>query len=743
MIKKFFWIIYYPTHHIFTDMMILQNFRNKSLYLYAQKTVQCRNFLRSFSTTSLKHKLSFEDRLKWNNLNKFNNIPTSQYLNQIKRMNKRNLESSSIILNYIANSELHLPTVYLKSNHGNVYKTFFFNYPETCVINSTQFMKKKPQCNHLFLTRLRWGNISGLYMWLKNVYIRMFFIESGSKNPDNQVTIYGPKGVEDYVTGILKPMISKVQCDKLWPHLLFVEVEDRKVIDISGINITAHEIVKNNIYMYEVNQVFETEENKHGLNLFIAEISNKNHTNGVHDKLSSLQTDSDKSHVVVQQIVPAVNSKQFMQELPNWNVLTPHYMDKYGRVDGWALKHLIRSACNRVSQKFFPLYDKKSMFDKTLLTESNFLQLCDFTQLRFNHLGMNERCAHAADKYTRWYNDLKTKVEGDDLNVDPLVLKKSGDFPKLTVLGSGNGSDGNRNCSAYLLHTTEDRSVLIDCGPGTLEGLLVHYGSQKFLEVISTIKVVYITHKHTDHVGGLASLIHEISKLNRDKEGMEKIILCGPPWLHTLLRTVVSPKVFKRSFVLLNFGINFSYQEHKICDALDVKDFKTVAAVHGPLTKGIVMETNVGNYKFSFSSDTTPFCRDLMKFGYDSDLLVHECTFLDPMVAQFKQHSDLQGAIDTAKQMRAKNLMLTHLSSQFPIYPIPDVDDHLNGYQGNVFCAMDNMEFSLGDVEYLGMLKPSLENVFSHSIERFKKKHDNRKDKKSDRRKEIFLKSLS
>ena len=590
-------------------------------------------------------------------------------------------------------------------------------------------MKSKPHCNQLFLTGLQWRNMSGLQMWVK-------FIDRivEAAHLDNQATIYGPKGVEEVVRRRLEPMFSKLRKDKFWPHVLFVEVADGQKVKSSQVTVTAHELLKDENFMYEVNCELEEGGETRRANMFIAETSDANQMESIKDKLSEIPCNPDDSNFFVQQANTG-GIDNFSSQLPNWHILTPNGTNKRGKVDGWAVKNLVRSACNKISPGFFPLHGRENVLDQNLLVDNNnFFQLSDFTHyLVTGTHGLGTTNIHSAEKYTKVYRGLKEKVEAEDLSADR--TESSCDFPKLTVLGSGDGNDSFRGCSAYLLKTTESRSMLIDCGPGTLEGMLNHYGRESFHKVLSTIKVVYITHKHADHVGGLGSLIHHVLKTNEGAE--EKILLIGPPWLHSLVPTQVPMEEFNKKFRLLSFAYQPTHDCHRIEAALDVRNFRWVLVEHGCLTKGLVLETNRGNFKFAFSSDTLPMSRQLIKHGMDADLLVHECTFLDPMAAKFRMHSDMQGAVDTANRMRAKNLMLNHLSSQFPMYPMVDRDIDLRGYRGNVVVAMDNLEVGLGEVGRLALLRPRMEKVFGAGIEKFYRRAERRERGKKARSKKL------
>lgn len=81
----------------------------------------------------------------------------------------------------------------------------------------------------------------------------------------------------------------------------------------------------------------------------------------------------------------------------------------------------------------------------------------------------------------------------------------------------------------------------------------------------------------------------------------------------------------------------------------------------------------------------------LFYIGQDSDLLIHEATFEDSLVAEArsKYHSTSYEAIDVGMQMRAKFTLLTHFSQRY--FKLPLITEH---FKENVGIAFDNMEVS-------------------------------------------------
>jgi len=84
-----------------------------------------------------------------------------------------------------------------------------------------------------------------------------------------------------------------------------------------------------------------------------------------------------------------------------------------------------------------------------------------------------------------------------------------------------------------------------------------------------------------------------------------------------------------------------------------------------PIEEGIVDPKRPGR-KVTYSGDTMP-CDSLIELGKDSDILIHESTFASKLadVAHEKKHSTSEDAARDAKEMNAKKLILTHISTRY------------------------------------------------------------------------------
>ena len=73
----------------------------------------------------------------------------------------------------------------------------------------------------------------------------------------------------------------------------------------------------------------------------------------------------------------------------------------------------------------------------------------------------------------------------------------------LRFLGVGNSQAVALGSSAVVLERGEQPLLLVDCGPGTLEGFWALHGELP--------RSLFITHAHLDHIGGLEGLYYRLA----------------------------------------------------------------------------------------------------------------------------------------------------------------------------------------------------------------------------------------
>lgn len=253
-----------------------------------------------------------------------------------------------------------------------------------------------------------------------------------------------------------------------------------------------------------------------------------------------------------------------------------------------------------------------------------------------------------------------------------------------------------RNHSAIALKAFGE-IMLFDCGEGTQ--------LQMSKAKISPMKIskIFLTHFHGDHILGLPGIIQSMAFRGRK----DPLHIFGPKGLVQLIHNITNVGYFSLAFEIymheVNEGIILEEENYKVsclktkhnvlsyaykfeekrrpkfirekAIALGIKpgpDF-------GKLQQGIPIEINgriinpeevLGEKRkgrtIVYSGDTSPF-EGMVKFAYESDILIHESTFEGKYGDKANDvcHSTSLQAAEIAKKANVKKLILTHVSTRY------------------------------------------------------------------------------
>ena len=210
---------------------------------------------------------------------------------------------------------------------------------------------------------------------------------------------------------------------------------------------------------------------------------------------------------------------------------------------------------------------------------------------------------------------------------------------RLTFLGtSGSVVTKERMCAGILF-----QDKLIDVGFGVLTNLL-RSGTR-----LDGINDVYISHRHSDHIGDFTGLVWAMAMERRTKP-LRVVSSSGTAAaLERILDLQSTPQAW------VKFDIVFVRPE--------VVNTKSIMTIHDPENLAYRFQTKRGD--LVYIGDTARSER-LAEFAKGCDLLIHDSTFLDgqEQIAAITSHSTARDAGNTAKLAEARRLVLTHFSSE-------------------------------------------------------------------------------
>ena len=351
------------------------------------------------------------------------------------------------------------------------------------------------------------------------------------------------------------------------------------------------------------------------------------------------------------------------------------------------------------------------------------------------------------DNFIKNINDIEIENFDKIENIENKKVEKDENI-QITFLGTTSMKPCKyRNVTSILINLLKYKKyVMFDCGEGTFQQLLEHFGIEKTKEIISNINLISISHKHGDHMLGLIKLLKEIDILiNDDIENKNCIYIIVPKTIIEFVINSINLDLIHKKYFKVFESNNFNpskiqiYQNYliqdnphenfkdiekekdyntikkKIINFIDEKStfytdlknklgiiFYTVEVFHCDESYGMIIESNYNEtdknyFKISFSGDTRP-CNNFYNYTMNSTILIHEGTFDNEMLndAKEKMHSTIAEAMELGKNNGSKYIAITHFSPRYiKTYPYrKEFDDE------KILIAHDYCTFYLNDLDF-------------------------------------------
>ncbi|WFD43553.1 ribonuclease Z [Malassezia psittaci] len=257
-----------------------------------------------------------------------------------------------------------------------------------------------------------------------------------------------------------------------------------------------------------------------------------------------------------------------------------------------------------------------------------------------------------------------------------------------TTLGTGSSAPSKyRNVLSTLVNVPGMGYILLDAGEGTYYQLARRFGPGEsgwagigVDQILANLKMVFVSHIHGDHHMGVVRLLLERRKLRcsqpmflfannytlyylREYHKIESLDLDQENGIITIDNEYINPQSTSPRKPASN--VQKILIEAK--QSLQMQEISSVPVLHRTShCYGLVLH-HVSGWKLVFSGDTMP-CPALVQAGNRATVLIHEATMQDDQqdLAKAKGHSTVGQAIQTALDMQAKSLLLTHFSQRYP-----------------------------------------------------------------------------
>lgn len=302
---------------------------------------------------------------------------------------------------------------------------------------------------------------------------------------------------------------------------------------------------------------------------------------------------------------------------------------------------------------------------------------------------------------------------------------------KFTVLGSGAGLPSkDRNTQSFVIDCVLEYNeyILIDAGEA-LQHRILHTHIKP-----SKIKNIFITHLHGDHIFGLPGFLS--SRAFQGGEGIP-LKIYGPKglaeWIETTFRISESTLNYPLDIIEVEPGMNirlnnfnvhviplshgiqsyaYIFKEDNQIGELQTDKLRELGLKPGPVygeikasetfthdgktyeTSDFIGETIEGR-KITVHGDTRlNSSEEYLDLIRDSDLLVHEATFLnnEKEKAHDYFHSEINHVLDVFKDVNYKQLLIVHISSRYTDENIKEISASL---EGRAVIAYDYFELPI------------------------------------------------
>lgn len=272
-------------------------------------------------------------------------------------------------------------------------------------------------------------------------------------------------------------------------------------------------------------------------------------------------------------------------------------------------------------------------------------------------------------------------------------------YPRIVFIGTGAAANADRCHACVAIQTGPDHTLLIDTG----SGVEVVRNLKKAGISLASIEDVFLSHRHSDHVGGLELLMLHcgLHALETGKHANELDV-----YGHTLVLDVarqmmdsmgsVAPKLFGQMGERLDWVPVAPGKSVDVHSGVTLTPFVVDHAPPDGTCLGCVIDVRRGErgHRIVYTGDTRP-TDQLRRAAAHADIVLHECGGLDVNADRVHHvgHSTAGDAGRLAAECGAERLVLYHIPNHDSAAAMKA--EAARFFRGAVLVADDLDSFSL------------------------------------------------
>lgn len=221
---------------------------------------------------------------------------------------------------------------------------------------------------------------------------------------------------------------------------------------------------------------------------------------------------------------------------------------------------------------------------------------------------------------------------------------------KIKFLGSGDAFGSGGKLQTCIYGNIGEKSFLIDCGTTALIGM------RKFGIEPNTISHIFLTHLHGDHFGGIPFFLLDAQMISKRTTPMTIVGPVGSKERILALMDIFFPgsskiqQKFDWDIIELHAGELYEWESMEISSFL---------GNHPSGAEARALQFSWADKKIVYTGDTE-WVDSLAEAIRGVDLVIGEAYYYEKKI---KFHLDYQTLIAKSKELDAKRIILTHMSS--------------------------------------------------------------------------------